>query len=189
LLLTEPGVSVPPELGADAFRGRVFELEAGAERRATLDALLDDFDEHLAHQSHDDTGAFIFYAASLRGDPAESDDIHTVVERASNMPCVRGERLQGDHVQAAIVDRIRRAAVVIADVSDDNRNSLIEAGVAMGCGTRLKLMAREPPAGAPLKKRFMFEGQEYAWYRTPEERLGLCYAFARQFRRRIYVAR
>jgi hypothetical protein len=37
-----------------------------------------------------------------------------------------------------------------------------------------------------LKKRFMFEGQEYYWYTTPEERLGLCYYFAKQFRRRVY---
>jgi hypothetical protein len=39
------------------------------------------------------------------------------------MLCVRGERLAGDNVQLAIIDLIRRAAVVIADVSDDNRNT------------------------------------------------------------------
>ena len=77
------------------------------------------------------------------------------------MRCVRGDRLSADNVQAAILDRIRRAAVVIADVSDDHRNTLIEAGAAMGSGTRLKLMCREPPSGEPLKKRFMFEGQEF----------------------------
>ena len=88
------------------------------------------------------------------------------------MRCVRGERLSGDNVQQAIIDLIRRAAVVIADVSDDHRNTLIEAGIAMGCGTRLKLMCREPPAGAPLKKRFMFEGQEFFWYRTARGTVG-----------------
>jgi hypothetical protein len=102
---------------------------------------------------------------------------------------VRGERLSGDNVQAAIIDRIRRAAVVIADVSDDHRNTLIEAGVAMGAQTRLKFMCREPPDGTPLKRRFMFEGQEFFWYRSSEERLGLCCYFARQFRRHVYVVR
>src|SRR5262249_911283 len=106
-----------------------------------------------------------------------------------NMRCVRGERVSGDDVQAAIVDLIRRAAVVIADVSDDHRNTLIEAGVAMGTGTPLKLICREPAAGEPRKKRFMFEGREFFWYKTLEERLGLCCYFARQFRRRIYVLR
>jgi hypothetical protein len=105
------------------------------------------------------------------------------------MRCVRGERVSGNNVQSAIIDLIRRAAVVIADVSDDHRNTLIEAGVAMGSGTMLKLMCQEPPPGSPLKKRFMFEGQELYWYRTPEQRLGLCYFFAKQFRRQVYVVR
>lgn len=189
LLLAEPGVEPPEDLLGGAFRGKAFTLAAGAEAQASLATVLDDFDDLLQHVAHDDTGAFIFFAASLRGDPAQAEDVGTVIERASNMRCVRGERLSGDNVQAAIVDLIRRAAVVIADVSDDHRNTLIEAGIAMGAGTRLKLMCREPPSGAPLKKRFMFEGQEFFWYRTAEERLALAYYFARQFRRRIYVLR
>ena len=187
LLLAEPGVVVPPELARGAFRGRAFALAAGSEGRAALAAELEDFDDLLQHIAHSDSGAFIFFAASLRGDPDEADDIAEVIQRSSNMLCLRGERLAGDNVQTAIIDVIRRAAVVIADVSDDHRNTLIEAGIAMGCGTRLKLMCREPPAGAPLKKRFMFEGQEFFWYRSAEERLALCCYFARQFRRRVYV--
>jgi TIR domain len=189
LLLAEPGVMPPDDLLRGAFRGATFTLASGADGRAMLAALLDDFDDMLQHVTHSDTGAYIFWAASLRGAPAEAEDVATVIERASNMRCVRGERLSGDNVQAAIVERIRHAAVVVADVSDDHRNTLIEAGIAMGAGTRLRLMCSEPPAGAPLKKRFMFEGQEFFWYRTPEERLGLAYYFARQFRRRVYVVR
>jgi len=189
LLLAEPGVVPPDELLSGAFRSAAFTLAPGADGRAALAAVLDDFDDMLAHAPHSDTGAYIFWGASLRGDPTAADDIATVIERASNMRCVRGERLSGDNVQAAIIERIRHAAVVVADVSDDNRNTLIEAGIAMGGGTRLKLMCREPPAGTPLKKRFMFEGQEFFWYRTAEERLGLAYYFARQFRRRVYVVR
>jgi hypothetical protein len=154
-----------------------------------LTTALADFDELLHHSPHDDSGAFIFFAASLRGDPSEAEDVATVIERASNMHCVRGERLSGDNAQQSIIDLIRRAAVVIADVSDDHRNTLIETGIAMGSGTRLKLMCRQPMDTTPLKKRFMFEGQEFHWYQTPEDRLGLCYYFARQFRRKVYVVR
>ena len=39
------------------------------------------------------------------------------------------------------------------------------------------------------RQRFMFEGQEYHWYASEEERLGLCYWIARQFRRQVYVVR
>jgi hypothetical protein len=189
LVLAEPGVAPPEDLLSGAFRGTAFPLAPGPDGRAALAAALDEFDDVLQHVAHSDTGAFVFFAASLRGDPSDADDIASVIERSSNMRCERGERLSGDNVQTAIIDLIRRAAVVIADVSDDHRNTLIEAGVAMGSGTRLKLMCREPPAGAQFKKRFMFEGQEFFWYRTPEERLCLCCYFARQFRRRVYVVR
>jgi TIR domain len=184
LLLAEPGTRPPDDLVRQAFHGTAFTLTSDSD---ALKRVLDEFEEELQHREHDDTGAYIFWAGSLREDPASAEDIEMVVERASNMRCVRGERLAGDNAQAAIIERIRHAAVVLADVTDDNRNTLIEAGIAMGCGTRLKLMCREPPAGTPFKKRFMFEGQEFFWYRTDEERLGLAYYFARQFRRRVYV--
>jgi TIR domain len=187
LLMAEPDVEPPPDLVSAAFRSTSFKLAPGRDAATALATLLDDFDDTLRHVPHTDTGAFIFFAASLRGDPSVADDTATVIERASNMRCVRGERLSGGNVQTAIIDLISRAAVLIADVSDDHRNTLIEAGIAMGSGTPLKLMCREPPAGEPLKKRFMFEGQELYWYRTPEERFGLCYYFARQFRRQVYV--
>jgi hypothetical protein len=189
LLLTEPGVTAPPDLESAAFRGTSFTLAPGPEGAKSVAAVLEEFDETLRHVTHDDTGAFIFFAASLRGDPAAADDTITVIERASNMRCVRGERLSGSNVQTAIIDLIRRAVVLIADVSDDHRNTMIEAGIAMGSGTPLKLICREPANGAPLKKRFMFEGQELHWYRTPEERFGLCYYFSRTFRRQVYVMR
>jgi hypothetical protein len=189
LVLAEPGVAPPEDVVRGAFRSRVVPLTETSEGRTLLGELLEDFDEQLDHEGLDDSGAFIFLASSLRDDPSEADDVTSVIERSSNMRCVRGERLSGDNVQTEIIKLIRRSAVVIADVSDDHRNSLIEAGIAMGCGTKLKLMAREPPEGGPLKKRFMFEGQEFYWYKTPEERLGLCCYFARQFRRRVYVTR
>jgi hypothetical protein len=189
LLLAEPKVGLPECLLRAAFRGTAVTLESGCEGQAALTSVLDDFDEELRHVAHDDTGAFIFFSGSLRDDPSEADDVASVIERSSNMLCVRGERLSGDNVQQAILDLIRRAAIVIADVSDDHRNTLIEAGIAMGAGTKLKLICRARSTGGPPKKRFMFEGQELHWYQTPEERLGLCYYFARQFRRRVYVVR
>ena len=189
LLLAEPHVVLPENLVRAAFRTTSFTLESGEQGHKKLKTLLDDFDDTLQHVPHTNAGAFVFFAASLQGDPSEADDIATVIERASNMRCIRGERLSGVNAQSAIIELIRHAAVVIADVSDDHRNTLIEAGIAMGSGTMLKLLCRHPLPGSPLKKRFMFEGQEIHWYCTPEQRLGLCYYFARQFRRQVYVQR
>jgi TIR domain len=189
LLLAEPGVCPPEDLLKSAFRRTAVTLAPGSEGEGALASVLDEFDEVLRHVVHDDTGAFIFFAASLREDQSEADVAASVIERSSNIRCVRGERLSGDNVQQAIIDLIRRAALMIADVSDNHRNTLIETGIAMGSGTKLRLICRAPSDGDLRKKAFMFEGQEVHWYRTSEERLCLCYRFARQFRRRIYVFR
>ncbi len=183
LLLSEPRVG----LGEDLLRGAFRVVTLDPQDREAVDRALGDFDAELGHVAHDDTGAFIFFAGSLLDDPSDADDVASVIERASNMRCIRGERLSAQNVQEAIIDRIRRAAVVIADVSDDHRNTLIETGIAMGCGTQLKLMCRAPPDGVPPKKPFMLEGRELYLYQTPVERLGLCFYFARQFRRRVYA--
>ncbi|TWO70311.1 toll/interleukin-1 receptor domain-containing protein [Caenimonas sedimenti] len=189
LLLVEPGVAVPADMVQSSFRGAAFELQPSTEGRRALADHLDIFDEYLKSRPRKRAGSYIFWASSLRNDPDGAGAVSSVIERASNMECVRGVRLAEDNVQKAIIDRIRHAALVVADVSDDHRNTLIEAGIAMGTGTPLRLMCREPPAGTPLKKRFMFEGQEFFWYRNEQERLCLAYYFARQFRRRVYVVR
>jgi hypothetical protein len=89
-------------------------------------------------------------------------------------------------VQQAIVDRIREAAFVIADVTDDRRNTLIEAGIAMGADRPLHLLCRTPDDG-PSKTRFMFQDREMEWYRTPMERVGAVYRMARPYRRRVFA--
>jgi hypothetical protein len=108
----------------------------------------------------------------------------SAVEHASKIKCIRGEGLSGQHVQKAIVDRIQRAAFCIADVSNDSKNSLIEAGVALGAGTPLHLFS-QPPADGSWKRRFMFEDIEMNWYRNSIERIGSAYRIARMYRRRI----
>jgi hypothetical protein len=188
LVLNEPGVSTPDDIVRGSFQGRPVDLSSDGDGAVALMSAFDAFEETAFRDSFDDR-AFVFYAGSLLEESADAEDIETVIERFSNMRCVRGEKLPGDNVQRTIIDHIRRAAVVVADVSDDNRNTLIEAGIAMGAGTRLKLICRTPDSGQPMKKRFMFEGQELFWYRTAEERLALCCYFARQFRRRVYVIR
>jgi hypothetical protein len=186
MLIVEPRVKLPPELIEASFRGAAVPLTAAAEDYDLLVEALEAFDDELATVDHSDSGAYIFFAASLRDDASIATDLANVIERASNMRCVRGERMSGSNVQEAIIDYIRRAAVVIADVTDDHKNTLIEAGIALGSGTPIKLIVHAPDGFYP-KKRFMFEGQEVYGYSSPEERLGLCYWIARQFRRRIYV--
>jgi hypothetical protein len=187
ILMAEQGVVVPAELAARAFEGRVLPLTADGldeQIRSTLQA----FDEMLSHVPHSDAGAYSFFAASLLGDATETDALVSVVEAATNMPCVQGKDLTGQHAQEAIVERIRGAAFVIADVTDDNRNALIESGVARGAGVPLHLTCRLPENGN-RKTRFMLQDMEINWYSNSLDRIGAMYRIARRYRRRILMPR
>jgi hypothetical protein len=186
LLLAEEGVQVPPELARGSFGAAALCITSRGPD-SSFRRILNEFDDDLGLHPHSDRGAYSFLAASLREDQSESEDLTAVVERASNMASVRGVNLSGQHVQAAIVERIQNAGFVIADVSDDNRNTLIEAGVALGARTPLHLLCR-PPADGSLKRRFMFEDREMHWYQNPVERLGLVYRIGKMYRRRIFKA-
>jgi hypothetical protein len=183
LLMHEKGVQVSPDIAEGAFLGSSHCIsEQGPD--ASVQQALSAFDEELSMRPHDDTRAYSFLAVSLLEDREIINDLMNVLERISNMKCILGERLTGEHVQKAIVDRICRAAFVIADVTDDNRNTLIEAGVALGARTPLHLLSR-PPADDSLKSRFMFQDREMHWYDDPLQRLGISYRIGRTYRRRV----
>jgi TIR domain-containing protein len=187
LLLAEEGVQPPPGLVVASFGGVVISLPSGGPNDL-FQQVLEAFDDELARCPHSDTHAYSFLVTSLLAEPEEIDDLVSVVEQASKIPCIRGQYLSGEHVQRAIIDRIQRAAFCIADVSSDNKNSLIEAGVALGSGTPLHLLSRLPADGS-LKRRFMFEDREMNWYPGPLERVGLAYRIARMYRRRVLSPR
>jgi len=187
ILMAEQGVVVPPELAAHAFGGRALPLTADG-LDGQIHSTLQAFDEILSHVPHSDAGAYSFFAASLLRDATESDALVSVVERATNMTCVQGKDLTGQHAQEAIVERIRGAAFVIADVTDDSRNALIESGVARGAGVPLHLICRLPENGN-RKTRFMLQDMEVNWYSNSLDRIGAMYRIARRYRRRILMPR
>ena len=184
IIFAEPGVEVPDELVRATWIGNVVRIGEQAGDAAVRQAL-NELDEELARAAFRDAGTYVFLATSLLGDANETDDLVSVIQRACNMPCFLGQRLGGQHVQQAIVDRIGDAAVVIADVTNNHFNTLIETGVAIGKGTPLHLMSKIPDDGS-RKRRFMFEDMEMNWYETVAERLATAYRLAKPYRRRIY---
>ena len=183
ILMAEQGVRVPQELASCAYEGRVLSLsDDGLDRHfhSTLQA----FDDTLGHVPLSTAGTYSFFAASLLGDAMESDALVSVVECITNMTCVQGRDLTGQHAQEAIVEQIRGAAFVIADVTDDNRNALIESGAARGAGVPLHLICRLP-ANGNRKTRFMLQDLEINWYSSSLERIGTVYRIARRYRRRV----
>lgn len=184
LLLAEAGVKVPDDFVLNSF-GQTVTLISNEMAATDLQQVLNDFDEELLRKPFTDSRTYSFLATSLLADPTEADDLVSVMEHASNMSCMQGRGFTGQHVQRAITDRISRAAFVLADVSENHRNSLIEAGIAMGAKTPLYLMSSIPGDGS-RHRRFMFEAMEMNWYRNALERLGITYRIAGLYKRRIY---
>ena len=186
LLLAEPEVQIPEELLAGSFGQRATLLTS--ETKDSVQQVLSEFDEEISHKPFTDTRTYSFLATSFFDNREETEDLVTVIEHASNINCMQGQGFSSQNVQKDIIDRIRRAAFVLADVTDDHRNTLIEAGVAMGAGTPLHLMCKVPENGS-RHRRFMFEAIEMNWYETPIERLGIAYKIGSKYRRRLYCPR
>lgn len=125
---------------------------------------------------------YAFYAASLVKYPDRNESIRELVDAVAGIDCVLGENLAGQHAQKEIIRSIQGALFMIADVSEEGGvNTLIEAGVARGAGTRLFLVA----AGETRQPRFMFRDVEIYFYRDELELIGSVHSIARRYRRRI----
>jgi hypothetical protein len=125
---------------------------------------------------------YAFYAASLVKSPDRNESIRELVDAVAGIDCVVGENLAGQHAQEEIIRSIQGALFMIADVSEEGGvNTLIEAGIARGAGTRLYLLA----SGEERMPRFMFRDVEMHFYRDELELTGHVHRIARRYRRRI----
>jgi hypothetical protein len=97
------------------------------------------------------------------------------------MPTIVGNEVREGQVQSAIRDKICRAFVVLADITDDNLNTCIEAGMGLAAGTNVELFAR----GKPRRPPFMLRDLQMDTYEDEVELIGLVHKLARRYRRRI----
>ncbi len=76
------------------------------------------------------------------------------------------------------------AFLVIADLTDDNVNACIEAGMALAVGTNLELLA----AGEPRRPPFMLRERNMPTYRDKVQQIGLIHKVCLPYRRRVINA-
>lgn len=150
-----------------------------AEIESALAALWDDWQVPRRPQ-------YVFCAMDLSSPMAVagSQERH-LIERITGMPTVVGTEIQSDALHSAIMQQICEAFVVFADISDDNVNACIEAGMGLAAGTNVKLISsgrmRNPP--------FMLRGAgQLASYADAAERIGVLHKLLRPFRRRVINA-
>lgn len=104
-----------------------------------------------------------------------------VVEAVSSMVCIDGDNIHELNVQQAIRERIIKSFLTIADISENNTNAIIEAGISTGARVPTHLISKGPRKKPP----FMFRDEQVWFYDSEVEMIGIVHRIIRPYRRRI----
>lgn len=125
---------------------------------------------------------YIFYGTGLKSEHKSRNQlVRRLIQRVALKPCLMGEDIRHGHVQHEIIERIVNANVMIADVSEENLNTRIEAGVALGAGVPIHLLS----SGARRKPPFMFRDQQIWHYDNDVDLIGVIHNLVLPYRERI----
>jgi hypothetical protein len=131
---------------------------------------------------------YVFCAMDLASaDTRLTGPVRQLIQLITSMPTVVGDEVHEgnpESVNAAVRHSVCDALLVIADLTDDNLNTCIEAGMALATGTNLELLA----AGAPRRPPFMLRERNMPTYADRIEQIGLIHKLSRPYRRRVINA-
>jgi hypothetical protein len=176
LIVANPNVQLTEDLTKSAIR-----LENITPKENIEAAVQADIEELVDGWRPPVDPRYLFFATDLSNNDKRNQAIVEHVQHITGMPCIIGDRLREGQVQQLITKKISDAFVMIADISEDNVNTLIEAGIARGTGKRLHLVARGPRRRPP----FMFRDQQVEYYSDDLELLGTFHRITYPYRRRI----
>jgi hypothetical protein len=177
LVLAEKDAVLPPDLRVAA------RLDGDAPFDAETTAQLDEEVQGLLERCRRRPRAGKVFLAVEFDDAlrARNELLRRVVQRCTGLTCVVGAQIGGDTVQRTIIELIRDAVWVVADLTDNPLNTCIEAGVALGAEVECTLVAREPYVRPP----FMLRGPELKVYKDDLDLLAIVHREARLHRRRV----
>lgn len=140
----------------------------------------------------------VFFATNLDRDRRTINEcIRNLAGVVTATRCILGEDINHGNLQQQIIDRIRNAYVMIADITGDEQciscveegavskdkayrfNTCIEAGIARGANTDLFIIAKEPRKSPP----FMFRDIEVRHYSDDCSLLAIVHKILRGYRR------
>jgi len=125
---------------------------------------------------------YVFFGTSIAEQHKYRNQIiKRLIERVVAMPCVMGEEIREGKIQETIREMIISSFLVIADISDENLNTCIEAGIACGAKRPLHLIS----SGPRRSPAFLFRDQQIWYYSSDIEILGKIHAIVFPYRRRI----
>lgn len=142
----------------------------------------------------------VFFATNLdRKRQSINELIRNLAGVVTATRCILGEDINKGSLQQQIIDRIRSAYVMIADITGDEQcmnceaegkvskdkifrfNTCIEAGIARGADTDLFIIAKEPRQAPP----FMFRDIEVRHYADDCSLLAIVHKILRGYRRSV----
>lgn len=179
LLIGDDTVLIDIELVDNALERQVFSLTELASNKQLGASLVDIIWENYKQPI---SPHYAFYGASLRQENGISECVCNTIEIVTGMECIMGQNLYGQHAQREIINRIANALFMLADISGgDNKNTIIEAGIARGVETPLILL----DTGEPRPTLFMFRDLEVNFYKDSVDLLGIVHRLVYPYRRRI----
>jgi hypothetical protein len=175
VIVADPRIRRTDGSDADWLRMETCAQETSAEVSLYLDRLWNEWRQPPEPQ-------YVFCAMDLDSDLAQATGpVRHLVERITGMPTIIGSEIHEENLQSAIMRKICSAFLVLADITDDNLNTCIEAGMALAAGTNLELVAR----GKPRRPPFMLRALQMPTYENDLERLAILHRILRPYRRRI----
>ena len=178
LVVAESGADLPPDIPVSLRldgSGQPPSADAAAELDEDVQALL----ERCRQRPR---AGQIFLAVEFEDALRQRNELlRRMIQRSTGLPCAVGEQIGGDTVQRAIIQLVRQAVWVLADVTGNPLNTCIEAGAALGADVECTLLARQPYVRPP----FMLRGPELKLYENDIDLLAIAHREARLHRRRV----
>jgi hypothetical protein len=179
MVVAEETVELPDVLPGPVIRVKTDDIESNNIDRAYFLEGLDHLSERWKGPPKEH---YVFFCADFDPNREQVNKaIKKMVQRVTAMPCIFGDDIREGLIQQIITDRISGAFILVADISDDNLNTCIEAGIARGAKTRFHLVAAEPRRKPP----FMFRDQQVWYYSDDISMLGTVHRIVYPYRRRI----
>jgi len=128
---------------------------------------------------------YIFCAMDLDDkDASKTSVFRALIERITGMQTFIGTEIGGNPVNSAIMDKIRGAVLLIADITDDNLNTCIEAGMGLAVNIDVALISK----GIMRRPPFMLRTLQLHPYSNDVEKIGRIYKIIWPYRRRVINA-
>ncbi len=176
LIIADPSIQLPDDLAGSVIHIQGNEINNVSD---VLHAGIEDLKEIWKKPAHPH---YIFFATDLNTENDQRNQvIRQIIQRVTAVPGIFGENIRESGVQKAITEKISSALMMIADISGDNINTLIEAGIARGANKQFYLVASGPRCRPP----FMFRDQQVWHYADDIQLLGIIHKIVYPYRRRV----